>query len=561
LTALIAVPLLLPLIALAGDGSAWEVWSEAHRIGTLAKNSLLLVAGTVLLALPIGTVTAVLLYRTDLPLRRAFRFLTVLTLLVPLPLFTSGWQAAVGSGGWLPLAVWNTPRAQELFGGGGAAWMPWGQGIGSVVWIHAVAALPWVILLVGQGLLGVERSLEEEALTLLPAWRVVLAVSLPQASLMIAAAALWVSVQAATEITVTDVMQVRTFAEEVYTQLAGPEAAPNTGGSPVTRAVAAAVPSVLLLAALLLLLATWWERRQSVAVADPAPPQTFGLGRWRWPLAVLGILLSVLLVGVPVGSLIWCAGLTGAPRQWSAITVLQHLGTVTVVDGQRLGGSLATTTAAGMACAALALLTAWAAVGSWWFRGGMLVLAALAWALPGPIVGLGLKDLIPVLRDRSDWLAAALYFGPSPAPHLWIDLLRFFPFALALLWPAVRQLPPELREGARVECAGPGRELWHVVRPLTVSAFWRTVLAVGVLSLGELSAGKLVSTPGMQSFAETIFTKMHYGVTNDLAASCLLLLALVTTGAILLSALFPEQSLLRAGPPARRVERSEPLPP
>ena len=32
------------------------------------------------------------------------------------------------------------------------SWTPWGQGIGSAVWIHAVAGLPWVILLVGQGL-------------------------------------------------------------------------------------------------------------------------------------------------------------------------------------------------------------------------------------------------------------------------------------------------------------------------------------------------------------------------------------------------------------------------
>jgi ABC-type Fe3+ transport system permease subunit len=121
-------------------------------------------------------------------------------------------------------------------------------------------------------------------------------------------------------------------------------------------------------------------------------------------------------------------------------------------------------------------------------------------------------------------------------PLLWADLLRFFPFALALLWPAVREVPPELREAARVDGAGPLAEFWLVVRPLTAAAFWRTVLAVGVLSLGELSAGKLVSTPGMPSFAETIFTKMHYGVTNDLAASCLLLLVFVTAGAALLSA-------------------------
>ena len=54
-----------------------------------------------------------------------------------------------------------------------------------------------------------------------------------------------------------------------------------------------------------------------------------------------------------------------------------------------------------------------------------------------------------------------------------------------------------------------------------------------MLSLGELSAGKLVSTPGLATYAEELFTQMHYGVTNDLAARCLLLLAAAGIGGVL----------------------------
>ena len=60
----------------------------------------------------------------------------------------------------------------------------------------------------------------------------------------------------------------------------------------------------------------------------------------------------------------------------------------------------------------------------------------------------------------------------------------------------------------------------------------RAALAVAVLSLGELSAGKLVATPGMPSYATDIFTQMHYGVTNELAARCVLLLILVAAGGV-----------------------------
>jgi hypothetical protein len=54
-----------------------------------------------------------------------------------------------------------------------------------------------------------------------------------------------------------------------------------------------------------------------------------------------------------------------------------------------------------------------------------------------------------------------------------------------------------------------------------------------VLALGELSAGKLVSTPDAETYAEGIFVQMHYGVTNDLAARCLWLLAAVAAGGAL----------------------------
>ena len=75
--------------------------------------------------------------------------------------------------------------------------------------------------------------------------------------------------------------------------------------------------------------------------------------------------------------------------------------------------------------------------------------------------------------------------------------------------------------------------------PMYSGACLRAAVAVAVLSLGEVSAGKLVSTPGMPSFAETVWVQMHYGVTNNLAASCLLLLAVVATGGALTAAPWP----------------------
>jgi iron(III) transport system permease protein len=535
---LVVVPLTAPLAKLAANPAAWRGWAEAGRLLGLAGNTAWLVGGTLALALPAGIAGAVLLYRTDLPLRRLFRFLVLLTLFIPLPLFATGWQAVLGSGGWLSLALWNAPRS-SVFTPDSAAWTPWGQGLGSAVWIQAGAGLPWVILLAGQGLLGVERSLEEDAWTALPAWRVLARVSVPRAGATIAAASLWVGLQAAGEITVTDVMQVRTFAEEVYTQFVGPE--PAVGGDPLARAVVVAMPLVLLAAILVLVLAGRWECRLPAAAAEVRPPLIFPLGRWRWPLTLAVGALGLALVGVPLGSLVWRAGLTGVPRSWSAGVVGEHLRLVWQAESRYLRDSLILAVGAGASCALLALLACWAAAGARWFRFGVLALMAAAWATPGPVIGLGLKDTINALLDRVPFgpLGQALWYGPSPVPLWWVDVIRFFPCAVALLWPVVRLVPPELRDAARVDGARPWQELRHVVWPLAAGAFARAALAAGVLSLGEVSAGKLVSTPGAPSYAEVVFTQMHYGVTNDLAARCLLLLAAAAAGGVALAVVRP----------------------
>src|SRR5262249_51556442 len=149
---------------------------------------------------PAGAALAVLMERSDLPGRRALRGLTVLTLFVPLPLLATAWQAALG------------PARP-------------GPDLAAAVAVHALAGLPWAVWLVGLGLRWVERDAEEDALLAAGPAAVLAGVTLPRAALAVAAAALLVAVQAADEITVTDLFQVRTFAEEVYSQFVQPRAA------------------------------------------------------------------------------------------------------------------------------------------------------------------------------------------------------------------------------------------------------------------------------------------------------------------------------------------------
>lgn len=526
---LLGLPALIPFVDLLAEPQAWQSWSEGSRIASLAWTTLELVGGTLALVMPVGILGAVLLYRTDLPGRRWLRLLMMLSLFIPLPLFTSAWQAAIGTGGWLPMAVWNRAAAGDPdIDASGLAWKPWAHGLGSAVWIHAVAGLPWVVVLVGQGLCWVERELEEDALTAGRPWQVLWRVSLPRSRAAIAAAALWIGLFAATEITVSDMMQVRTFAEEVYTQFVGDRDA-------LARAVAVSLPMSLGLWLLVVQVARGWERRLPSLQTLEREPGRFPLGRWRYPALLIVLGLLAILIGVPVFSLVWKAGLGGKPPTWSAAVVWTHLEIVLRVRGTLVITSLLMALVAGLIATGLGLLACWLAVGSGWFHAGTLSLIAWIWALAGPVLGLGLKGMINHVLDwiPSYPLAIILYYGPSPVPAVWAHVVRFFPCAMAVLWPVMRLVPTDFREMARVDGATAWQEFRYVIWPLSRQAAVRAAFAVGVLSLGELSASKLVETPGSRTFAHEVFDQMHYGVSNDLAALCLILLATVLLGGLL----------------------------
>jgi iron(III) transport system permease protein len=532
LVVLVGLPVALPFLHLVNHPRAWEGWRETSRLLQLTWNTARLVAGTVLLALPSGTALAVLLYRTNMPARRFLRLIILLLLFIPLPLTASAWQAALGTGGWLPLGIWSSAATGDPdVGPTGLVWKPWAHGLPAAIWIHATAGLPWIVWIVGYGLRSVEREAEEDALTIMRPLRVLWHVTLPRCRAVIWAAALWLVLQVATEITVTDVAQVNTFAEEVYTQIVvGDDLS-------VLRSVAVATPSVILLGILVGLTVRTIERRVPSLESSSGAPLHFPL---RSPAWLAGAILTVAIVGilalVPFASLVWKLGVHGAPESWSAEVAWTHLDRAIHLRGEMAASRLMWAFATGLLTACIGLVASWLVVGSRWFGVLIIGLVAMTWAVPAPIIGLGLKEMIDRLLALFPFrgMAKLLYYGPSFLPVVWAHLIRFFPFAVAILWPAVRRIPVELRDAARVDGARPRQELRYLVLPLTLPFVGQAAVAIAVLSLGELGAEKLVETPDSETLAHVIFTLMHYGVTNDLAALCLLLLGMVLAGSLVL---------------------------
>ena len=505
----------------AGGWTVWTVLAVAaagsffaldDRTRSLALNTLGLVGATCAVSLPLGTVLGWLLARTDLPCRRAALVLLGVMLFVPVYLQAAAWQAGFGVQGWYTLLshseVW-------LAGWTGAAW------------VHAMAAVPWVALIVGVGLRLVEPELEEQASLDAGAFGVLRHVTLPTALGALGVAALWVTILTASEIAVTDLFAVRTYAEEIYTEMViGPSL---VQGEPVYEAPLRLLPGLILTA---WLVAVGWA-----LVAKLAPGRrplslrrqlVFPLGVWRIPLTAAVALLLVLLVGVPLGNLCYKAGVlvtqtdVGRLRSWSVWKWLEIVAASPIRYRREFAWSLGIGMAAALAVIVAAVPMAWIARRGGYWSGAVLLAAAVTLALPGPVIGLA---VIWLLNRPAIGPLVYLYDQSIAAPWLALSIRGLAP-AVLVMWHAFRSVPPEILDAASVDGAGPFTRLVRIVLPARIAAValaWVVALAI---ALGDLAASILVVPPGVTTLSIRIFGLLHYGVEDRVAGICLAQVAL-----------------------------------
>jgi iron(III) transport system permease protein len=142
-------------------------------------------------------------------------------------------------------------------------------------------------------------------------------------------------------------------------------------------------------------------------------------------------------------------------------------------------------------------------------------------ATPGPVAGMALAlayRRLPIVYD-------------SPMILVMAQALRTLPYAILVLWPAVRTLPRELLESAALDGHDPCALIWHVALPLS----WRALLAswfvVFVLAFGELPATNLLQPPGTTTITFLIWSLLHTGVESHLAGVALAMLLVIIAAA------------------------------
>ena len=282
----------------------------ARRIRHPATETLKVAVGAALVAVPLGALLGFVLARTNTLGRFLGLGLLGVLALTPLPVTATAWIGALG----------NVGRAQWLgWLGGGEG--PWLVGWTGAAWVHAMAALPWTTMIAALGWHRIEPELEDAALLETGRLGVILGVSARRARGFLLAATVAVILPTVGEMTITDLLQVRTFAEEAYLQF-------GVGRGARVAALLALPPLMVALAGLI-----WADRAIGTATRRHGASREARRGRaplWRWSrgwqrgVASLGLgLVLTTLVAIPWGGLIWRAGRVGGdaaaglPPRWS----------------------------------------------------------------------------------------------------------------------------------------------------------------------------------------------------------------------------------------------------
>ena len=289
-----------------------------------------------------------------------------------------------------------------------------------------------------------------------------------------------------------DLLSYPTLSSEIYRQLNSPTAL----GDPNARAALTAWPVPVL--ALLFLLPALRAPFASRANA--------GVARSRWPLWAAPLLLF------SPGFLLWrFARELDDPRAiWETIAA----------NGDAILNTILTASAAATICASLAL--ALCLIWRTWpapFRRAALALTLAPGLFAPVVVGVALIGFFN--RDLT-----GAFYDSALGMTIWGDCARFLPLCVAIIWGATARLEPEALWAASNLGASPFRVAASVALPLLASALAGAWGLVWAWCAGELTVTVLVHGPGGDTLPIPIFNFLHAGIASDVAALCLLLMAM-----------------------------------
>jgi iron(III) transport system permease protein len=491
------------------DGDFWSAF----------LNSIVIAAGMVVIALPLGAALAFLLTRTDLPAQRTIEVLVLVPVFVSPMVLAFGYVVAMG-----PVGFYSTWASAIL------SFVPWNiYSLTSIAVIAGLTHVPHVYLYSSAALKSLGSDVEEAARVVgANPLRVALNVSLPMTMPALLYAAVLVFF-----------LGFELFGLPLV--LGDPEGhlvlstylfkLTNKLGTPSYHLMAAVAVCIVAVTFPLVLLQRWLLKTAGKYVSvkgKAARPKLLPLRGWKWVALALVALWLAFTIVVPISGI----ALRAFVEQWGegikladVLTLDNFRGVFDQTDQVR---AIVNTLLIGTVGGALAV-ACYMAIGLAGHRqrGGVAkildYIVLIPRAIPGILAGLaflwiflfvpGLKELRNTIF--SVWLAYTV---------VWLA------YGMRLISSALLQIGPELEESARTAGASSRRVLTDVTIPLIRFGLLASWLLVFMIFEREYSTGVYLLGQGTEVIGSMLVSLWGAGAIDQVAALSLINIALVAVG-------------------------------
>lgn len=524
---LVVILPLLALLALALRGSG-PLWPHLIRyvLPAAALDSALLLAGTAVLVIAIGTGTAWLVTAYDFPGRRLLAWALLLPLAMPAYIVAYAYLDLLHPIGPVQTAL----RAAFGIANPAGLRLPDFRSLGGGIFLFGFVFYPYVYLNVrGSFLMQSTEALEAARVIGSSGARLFFRIALPMARPAIAAGTALALMEVLGDIGASEFLGIQTLTLSVYVTWA-------TRGS--VEGAAQIALAMLIPVAILFALEHNVRRRRLRAETPSRPLLRRRLRGWRAALATLACVLPVVLgFAAPALHLVFAA----------RTRIAEH--------GVPWGLAGLAWNSARFAALATVLAILAGFVLAYCQRSAKLSLPVrivqIGYAIPGTVLAVGLLGMLAAIDATIQLLGWQILRGPlvlaSAAALVIAYVARFLAVPVSALEAGYARLPMALDDAARAVGAHGASIAWRIHVPLLHPMLRVSALLLFIECMKELPATLLLRPLNTETLATFIYGEAARGTYEDGAVAALLMVAL---------GLLPVLLLARAGPAGRNSRRA-----
>jgi len=481
LSAFVVIVVLLPLAYLGiralGAGEEGLAYLLQERTLTIVGNSLALMLTVTVASTLIGVPFAWLTSRTDLPYRRVWLILGLLTMVIPSYLGAITYIEAWGPKGILqsvlaPFGVDRLPEIRGFFG----AWLS-----------ITLFSYPYVLLPVRAALLNTDPAMEEVGRSVgLNRWQVFLRITLPQLRPSLAIGMLMTALYTLSDFGAVAVMQFNVFTRAIFQQYNNTF---NTERAALLALVLVALTMVLLYVEQRLNRTT---ENYRVGTGTRRQLRPVKLGRWRIPSLLFCASVVFMGVIVPFGVVIY----------WLVGRVYNNPVPVSMLEltGNTISISLLAALVSSLVALPMGVLVARRPTQ---LNRLLVRLTYVGNVLPSLVIGLALvfftANYLPSMYQTFPLLILGY-------------VTRFLPFSIGTTQSALTQINPRLEEASRSLGKNNWQTLWRVTVPLAFSGIMAGAALVFLNVMKELPLTLILSPIGFRTLSGRIWSVQNEGM-------------------------------------------------